>query len=361
MVDDDASDETVRDRPAVPADAPPGFTPPWWLRNPHAQTILPSQVPQRLPPHAAVERRVDLPDGDAVAVHDDRPAAWRPGGRVAVLSHGLADHHRTPLLVRLAEKLSARGVRVFRWDMRGCGAGMTLARRPYHAGCSDDLRQVVDAVADWCRGDDGADADVSLFGVSLSGNVLLKYLGEAPNTVAPAVRRAIAVNPPIDLHVGVESIGRGANRVYDRYFTGVLLKHLEEWWRVRPDACRPAAGPPPRTLRGFDDWFTAPAIGCRDAAEYYRRASAAQFIPDIRVPTTIITSRDDPLVPFEMFAAERVAYPDCVRLMATDHGGHVGFVGRRGIDPDTRWLDWRVVEIVTGDDGPSAAGSRPPA
>ncbi|MFM8283655.1 MAG: YheT family hydrolase [Planctomycetaceae bacterium] len=332
---------------STPAGEPAAFEPPWWLRNRHAQTILPSFFPAPGDDHTALLRRVELPDGDALAVHDDLPAGWEPGGRVAILSHGLADHHRTPLLVRLTAKLTARGVRVFRWDMRGCGAGMAWAKRPYHAGCSEDLAAVVSAVLGWC-GADAARPDVTLFGVSLSGNVLLKYLGEAPQRVPAAVRRAIAVNPPIDLLTGVASIGTRVNRVYDRHFTGVLVKHLEAWWALRPDAARPAGGPRPRTLKEFDDWFTAPAIGYHDAFDYYRQASAARFIPAIGTPTTIITSRDDPLVPFEMFAADRVAYPACVRLVATDHGGHVGFVGRRGSDPDTRWLDWRVVGIVTG-------------
>ncbi|NBV44510.1 MAG: alpha/beta fold hydrolase [Planctomycetia bacterium] len=344
-----SDDPAPRPEPAPPGAKPgAGFEPPWWLRNRHAQTIVPTFLPRPDADHTAVLCRVDLPDGDALALHDDIPPGWRPGGKVAVLSHGLADHHRSPLLVRLTAKLTARGVRVFRWDMRTCGAGRAWARRPYHAGCSGDLAAVVAAVLEWCRSGRDPDPDLTLFGVSLSGNVLLKYLGEQPERVPAAVGRAIAVNPPIDLVCGVESIGTRINRVYDRHFTGVLIKHLEAWWEVRPDAVRPAPGPRPRTLRGFDDWFTAPAIGCRDAADYYRQASSAQFIPAIRTPTTIITSRDDPLVPFEMFAAERVAYPECVRLVATDHGGHVGFVGRKGDDPDTRWLDWRVVEIVTG-------------
>ena len=327
----------------------PGFQPPWWLRGPHAQTIGSALMPRSPSEHRAILRRVDLDDGDALAVHDDIPTGWQPGGRVAILSHGLADHHRSPLLVRLTDKLTERGVRVFRWDMRCCGAGLTWARRPYHAGCSNDLAAVVNGVLAWCRdeaGSGGPDPDVSLFGVSLSGNVLLKYLGEAPDRVPTAVRCAVAVNPPIDLVVGCESIASRANRIYDRHFTGMLVKHLESWWQARPDAVRPAGTIRPRTLRQFDDWFTAPAIGYRDAMDYYRHASAAQFIPAIRLPTTIITSRDDPFVPFEMFAADRVAYPECVRLVATDQGGHVGYIGRAGDDPDTRWLDWRVVEII---------------
>jgi predicted alpha/beta-fold hydrolase len=292
-------------------------------------------------------RTVDLGDGDAVAVHDDTPEGWQPGGRVIVMAHGVSDDHGSPLLVRLKAKLNDRGVRVFRWDMRGCGAGRPLARRPYHAGCSGDLAKVVEAVVGWTAGPRGEPPELSLFGVSLGGNVLLKYLGEDPERVPDAVKQAIAVNPPIDLVTGVEAIGTGASRIYDRHLTRRLVARLEEWWRERPDAVRPAEGRRPRGLREFDDWYTAPAVGFRDALDYYRQSSAAQFIPAIRTPTSIIASKDDPLVPFAMFAADRVDYPSCVRLMATDAGGHVGFVGRSEGDPDSRWLDWRVVEMVS--------------
>ena len=69
-----------------PADAMagevPSFKPLWWLRGGHAQTILGSQWPQRLPKERAMIRRVDLDDGDAVAVADERH-----GGAAA---HGVA-------------------------------------------------------------------------------------------------------------------------------------------------------------------------------------------------------------------------------------------------------------------------------
>ena len=97
----------------------------------------------------------------------------------------------------------------------------------------------------------------------------------------------------------------------------------------------------------FDNWYTAPAVGFRDALDYYQQSSASQFIHAICTPTTIIASKDDPLVPFAMFDDERVSYPSCVRLIATDQGGHVGFISRVDEDPDSRWLDWRVIEMVS--------------
>ena len=294
-------------------------------------------------------RRVELEDGDAVVVHEDCPNAWLPGGRVALLTHGLGGCHRSPLLVRLAAKLTERGVRVFRWDMRGCGAGVGLAGRPYHAGCSDDLRRVIASVLGWCSCE-GRDAScrLTLFGVSLSGNIVLKYLGESPESVPSQIVQAIAVNPPIDLAASVRTLDGRINRMYDRHFVGSLTRHLAERQRLLPDSPMPDVTKPPRTLYEFDDWYTAPMSGFPDANTYYARCSATQFIPQIRTPTTIITSRDDPMVPVEMFAPDRVRYPPSVRLAITNGGGHVGYIARTGIDPDVYWLDWRVVELVTG-------------
>ena len=339
---------------ARPESVVPPFVPSPWLWGGHAQTLASAVLNRRLPEHRAVAREVDLGDGDRIVVHEDLPAAWTPRDPVAILSHGLCDSHRGPLLVRLTAKLTARGVRVFRWDMRACGAGLALARRPYHAGCSDDLRRVVEAVAAWCAGDasDGPPpiapiTPIALFGVSLSGNVLLKYLGEHAGRIPAAVRLAIAVNPPIDLVSGIRSLESGSlNRLYDRRFVSMLLRHIDAWRRVRPDAPRVRPGRRPRSLREFDDRFTAPAVGFPDADAYYRASSAAPLIAGITLPTTIITSRDDPLVPAAMFSADRVHYPPAVRLVMTEHGGHVGYIGRRGVDPDRRWLEWRVVDLM---------------
>lgn len=332
------------------------FRAPWWLRNPHLQTLAAAYWPQRLAPHRAVPRFVPLSDGDTVVVHDDCPAEWAACGRAVLMMHGLGGCHRSPLLVRLTEKLTARGVRVFRLDLRGCGAGAGLARKPYHAGCSDDLAAVVEAILEWCvateaprrhRRRQNANAlSLALFGVSLSGNVLLKYLGEAPDRVPPQVTQAMAVNPPIDLAASVATLSRSINRWYDRYFVRALLRHLStpgENQRATP--MQPGGWTvPPRTLFEFDDLYTAPMSGFVDAADYYRRCSAAQFLPAIRVPTLVLTSRDDPMVPASMFTGPAVTWPGTVQLKVVNEGGHVGYLACRSADPDRHWLDWRIIE-----------------
>src|SRR5690606_10563588 len=102
----------------------------------------------------------------------------------------------------------------------------------------------------------------------------------------------------------------------------------------------------PRKLFDFDDAYTAPVSGFGTAEEYYRRCSAAQFVKQIRVPTVIVTSRDDPLVPVASF--EALSLPACASRVIAESGGHLGYVARRGIDPDCRWMDWRVVDWLKG-------------
>src|SRR4051812_34946298 len=120
---------------SLPDDA---FRPLPLLGNPHLQTVLGNLFgggDSALPSSPVL---VPLPDGDRVVLHDTAPRGWLSGAPVAVLVHGLGGSHRSSYLQRVAFRLVCRGVRVFRMDLRGAGAGLALARRLYTAACSDD-------------------------------------------------------------------------------------------------------------------------------------------------------------------------------------------------------------------------------
>ena len=183
--------------------------------------------------------------------------------------------------------------------------------------------------------------------MSLSANLLLKYLGEEGSRVPSDVHRAIAINPPIDLARSVRTLEHRLNRGYDQHFVKALIHHVRQQSIHRSDfAALP--DPLPRTLFDFDDRFTATHGGYSDAAAYYHHSSALPRIPHIQVPTLILTAADDPLVPVEMFHEQRTSWPQPVQLAITRGGGHLGYVGYSHRDHDARWLDWRVVEFVTG-------------
>jgi predicted alpha/beta-fold hydrolase len=324
------------------ADSFPAFRPHPLLRGGDMQTLAAVYLPAEKHAYRAVQHTVVLDDGDQLILHDDHPSNWRPGGRVALLMHGLAGSHLSAYMVRCAAKLAARGVRVFRLDLRGCGAGFGLARWPYHSGRSEDAAAALRYIDSWCPG-----SPVSLVGFSLSGNIVLKLCGELGETRCGGLTDCLAVCPPIDLNACSRRLAALRNRAYDRHFVKLLLAQLREKHALVQDAPGGDYAQRPATLYEFDDSFTAPVCGFGVAANYYREASAAPRLVHIRVPTRIIAAADDPLIPADVFRATKASSSVDVRVAAG--GGHLGFVARRSQDADRRWIDWRVVDWVLGD------------
>lgn len=322
----------------------PPLIPPLILRGGHRQTLW-AFLSQGVDPRARETARrhpLDLPDGDRLILHDDCPPGWGPGHPFVLLLHGLAGGHDSAYLVRMMMRLTARGVRVFRLDHRGAGAGAGLARRPYHAGCSPDVRLAFHHASSLCNGSLGG-----LVGFSLSGNMVLKMLGEdaRAGTLPRYLVCAAAVNPPIDLEQCSQALQRRSNRLYERHFTRLLHEQVEDRLRVFPDAPRPLFTTPPQQLREFDDGYTAPVSGFASVADYYERCSGIRFVPSIQTPTLILTAADDPLIPVQSFQ-QLPALPN-LHVHIARHGGHLGYIARRGCDPDNRWMDWRLLEWLS--------------
>jgi len=334
---------------------PPRFVSPWLLQGGHRQTLAGVWKPQRFPDETARQHRVCLEDGDQVVVHEDVPGGWRTGDRVALLVHGLAGSHASPYMRRIASRLNGRGVRTFRLDQRTCGAGLTIARRAYHCGRSDDVRTVLWRLSEWCPG-----SPLALLGFSMGGNIALKMAGEDPGRNPPVLESIFAACPPIELHRCVRHLQRGIGRMYDQYFARLLREHVRVWQQANPEAPAITFRRPPRSIEEFDDVFTAPLGGFASAADYYQKSSAAQFIPSIRVPTLIIAAQDDPMV--DPRPLEEIGQTHPVSVHLAEGGGHMGFLSQGQSDPDGWWLDWRAVEWVThfgnsrctGHDTPSA-------
>jgi uncharacterized protein len=308
----------------------PEFIPHPCLRGGNLQTIIGSWG--SVPAERALRHLVILSDGDQLVLHDDQPPTWRTGNRTALLVHGLCGSHRSGYLVRIAARLNDAGIRTFRLDMRGCGAGRALARHPYHSGRSEDLAAALTAIADWCPG-----SPTALVAFSLGANAALKLLGECGDRPPGNLDRAVTVCPPVDLAACVRSLAQYPARIYDRFFTGMLLEQVHASPTLGEQAARIFARHRPTRLVEFDDAFTAPLSGFGNAATYYRRCSAAPLLQNIRVPTTILAASDDPIVPLApLLVAPRSSQ---VELVQTSHGGHLGFITPGG----ERWMDHLVV------------------
>jgi uncharacterized protein len=314
----------------------PPFRPHPLFPGGHAQTLAGAFLPGKQYPYQAHRHQVTLDDGDILVLHDDVPKSWSVGDRTALLIHGLAGSHLSSYMVRISARLNAIGYRTFRMDLRTCGAGCGLARRPYHAGRSDDARAAVEFITDQCPG-----STCALVGFSLGGNIVLKLLGENPMIVPKVVTRAAAINPSADLSACVNALVGPLRGMYDRHFATLLNRQLVAA-RLTPETLAITIPYRPRRIIEFDDLYTAQVWGFGTAAHYYERSSSAPHVAKIEVPTLILAARDDPMVP--VGTLEKLAFASTVRLHIADHGGHMGYVGLRGSDPDRRWMDWRIVD-----------------
>lgn len=325
----------------LPLDTPPGvpsFMPARGLNSGHLQTMWSVFRPASPKIKGTVQRKLRFADGDFAVLHDDKPDTWSRGDHVALLMHGLSGSHRSGYMTRIAAKLMERNVRVFRMDHRGCGAGRMLARHPYHAGRIRDVEAAIRMLERLCPG-----SPVSVAGFSLSGNLVLRYLGENSDSLPMSLYRAVAVCPPIDLQHCVEHLGETSmGRRYDWYFARQLVSQLSGTPQWREELPLAKVKRLPRRLIDFDELYTAPASGYASAQHYYEDSSAKPHIGNIRVHTSVLVAEDDPMVSSEPW--NDVQIPPNITLCMTQHGGHLGFVSRRGHDLDNRWMDWRVVD-----------------
>ena len=315
-------------------DAVPPFVPHPWLRNGHLQTIAGRYLAGpgvRLP---SVWHVIDAGDGDRLSVHDSTPPGWSPGQPLALLVHGLAGSADSPYVVRVAAKLYRRGFRAVRMDLRGAGAGFGLARSFYHAGRTEDLR----AVAAWMA-EGAAGSPLALVGFSLGASLVLKLAAEAADRPVAGLDAVLAANPPLDLAACCRHIQRRENRIYDRNFVRHLCAEVRRLHARFPEL-GPVAVPRDRGLYEFDDRYTAPRNGFRDAEDYYGRSSAGPMLARVAVPGLVVHAEDDPFIPVEAFRT--FAFPEQLALELNPLGGHLGYVSRRDWQGDRRWLDARL-------------------
>ena len=292
----------------------------------------------RLPPPA--RRYFDVAPGARVVAechwHAER---WRHATLLAL--HGLNGSSDAHYMRGLAAKAFARGMNVVRLNQRNCGDTEHLSAGLFHSGLTADAALVVDELARV----DNLQA-IAVAGYSLGGNLALKLAGEyGPNPPA-ALRGVAAVSPIIEIGECTRALERPENWLYQWNFVRDLKRRMR-----RKEACRPGAFDLAglgaiKTVRAFDEAYTAPYFGFRSAEDYYQRASAMRVVDRIRVPALIISAEDDPFVPPQPFHDPRVTGNPHIELRLSAHGGHCGFVAARSGEDDGYWAENQIVDFV---------------
>jgi len=307
---------------------------PAWLPGAHLQTIVGGRV---LRPAAIAYRREEwaTPDRDRVAVD------WvdgDPDAPLLALFHGLEGDSNSTYARSLMSAVRRRRLRGCVVHFRGCGGLPNLLPRAYHSGDADEIAWMVARLATHA----GA-AGLHTVGVSLGGNAMLKWLGGSGAAAGSLVRSAAAVCAPLDVGLCGDALGQGFNLVYSRYFLSTLKPKAMAKLALSPGLFDPERMRRATTLRHFDDCYTAPVHGFRDADDYWRQASSRPYLRSIAVPTLLINALNDPFVPIAALPGREEIGPG-VSLERPAEGGHVGFVS--GAFPGhTDWLPARVLDF----------------
>ena len=298
------------------------FRPPWYLRNPHIQTILPVLAGGG----GGIEfcrERLELSDGDFLDL--DRINSGHR--RLAILCSGLEGNSRDPGMLRLARSFAAGGWDVLAWNYRGCSGELNRLARSYHSGATEDLAAVIAHAGE---------RPIALVGCSIGGNLVLKYLGEAP---PPAnILGAAAISAPVDLASTAKALDRvPGNRLYLRRLIASLRAKIRTKAAAMPGRVDLSGLNGLHGFEHFDDRYTAPIHGFLGAGDYWKKCSARQFLHAIHVPTLLLSAKDDPFLTPDSFPFSEAARNPLLTLETPEFGGHLGF-----LDASGSWINRRV-------------------
>jgi hypothetical protein len=316
------------------------FVPRPWLKNGHAMTLYGWGVPRRfprLPP--PVERCFDVAPDTRVLAH----CHWQPDAAshpTLLALHGLNASSHAHYMRGMATKAFARGMNVVRLNQRNCGDTEHLSAGLFHSGLTHDARHVLNELVG-----EGFGA-LAVAGYSLGGNLALKLAAEYADAPPPELTVVAAVSPIMEIGLCVTALERRSNWIYQWNFVRDLKRRMRRKDRLRPGLYDLSRLGDVRTVRQFDEMYTAPHFDFASAEDYYFKAAAMRIIDRISIPALIITAEDDPFVPPDPFRDPTVAGNPHITLDLTRHGGHCGFVGPSNGDDDGYWAEDRLVEFI---------------
>ncbi len=306
-------------------------SPPFWLRNPHIQTVLPSTL-RKVVGLSYTRERIETPDGDFLDLDWSRAE----GRSLAILSHGLEGNSHRPYVKGMVKALNGIGVDGCAWNYRACSGETNRLLRMYHNGSTGDLDTVI-------RHAIGLGYErIVLVGFSMGGNLSLLYLGQQGEELHLQVKGAVAFSAPLDLADSAERLARPLNTVYMQRFLRKLHAKIRVKMERFPGQIDDRGYQRIRDFKAFDDRYTAPIHGFADAGDYWEKCSSRPWLSHIRVPTLIVNAADDPFLGPKCLSMEEEN--PCVSLEVPEWGGHIGFMLER---PNGRYAsELRAVQFL---------------
>lgn len=309
------------------------YHPPLFYRNGHVQSVLPTLF-RKVEGVDYRRERISTPDGDFLDLD------WSGSGsdRLMIISHGLEGHSDRNYVKGMAAHANRSGWDACAWNFRGCSGEPN--RRPflYHSGATYDLHTVVEYIRSHYDYE-----HILLVGFSLGGNLTIKYFGEQGDSLDRHITGGVAFSVPADLVTSSYNLARAKNKLYMNRFIRKLGDKIRAKEQLFPEIISSEGFSEIKNFEDFDNRYTAPLHGFRDALDYWQKASSKPYISGIKRPLLLVNAKDDPFLTGECFPVEEAENNPFFYLEMPNNGGHTGFIANRisGI----YWSEKRVIDF----------------
>lgn len=305
---------------------------PFLFSGEHLETIIPSLF-RKVSLTPTNKERISTPDNDFLDLD------WHQIGAktIAILSHGLEGSSKSQYITGMARYMNANTIDALAWNYRGCSGDMNLTTNFYHSGATYDLQTIIThAIAKGYK-------KIVLIGFSLGGNLTLKYLGEAQEKY-PEIIASVVFSTPLDLSAGSDEISKPKNKMYADRFLRKLKRKLIAKNELLGDQFPLNGVSSIKDLRTFDNIYTGPLHGFKNADDYYAKSSSLFFLDKIDTPTLIINALNDPFLPNECYPTDKLKDHKFVWFETPAHGGHVGFMP--AAKDGSYWSERRALDFI---------------
>ena len=311
------------------------YRPTFPFRNKHLNTVYRTFFNKLTIPFD--RKRLELSDGDFI----DLDFTTVNSNKVVIALHGLEGSSQSTYMLSLANILNQHFYDIIAVNLRGCSGYPNRLFSSYHSGKTEDLEAIIQYVEN-----NYSYKEIYLVGYSLGGNLTLKYMGEKGNSISSKVKCAVGVAVPCDLKASSAKINSIANWPYLKMFLKSLRKKSFQKLEQFPDSfLTKEMILSIKNFEDFDNVYTGPAHGFKNAQDYYKIASCKQYIPSIKIPTLLITALDDPFFSKECYPFKEAETNDSFFMEATKYGGHVGFASSFDVEKNI-WCENRILSFL---------------
>jgi len=309
------------------------YKPPAYFANGHIQTIYPALF-RKIKNDFYMRERIQTPDDDFL----DLDWSKAESDKLAIISHGLEGSTDRAYVTGMVKALNKNGWDALAWNFRSCSGEVNRRLRWYHNGATDDLDTVVQHVIQ-----NSSYVEIALIGFSMGGNLSLVFLGEKGEKVSSLIKKAVVFSVPCDIKASAAELAKFKNKIYMKRFLGMLRTKIKAKMKLLPGEIDDIGYRRIQNFKDFDDRYTAPIHGFKDAEDYWKKCSSARFIYSIRIPTLLVNAKDDPFLGPGCFPFTKAEASEYVFLEGPDSGGHVGFMD---FSSSEYWSEQRAVEFL---------------